>query len=258
MGQLISSAAPNCPCTGRGTGASLETAQSRVRDRWVKAQKLLAEPAARIPDAVFVVVAIESSVVSGPRRHEYTDFLTALFGASTALMLPAVKADVGKHCFGYGCLLADEFYFDPDAGPADRLGLVEPKHLDVDTTLLAVRDKMNAAWTKVEKNKEQRVTINAFTEFCLKAHEEDVDDDLAVKHNYKRFLAKVFDVGVKMSGTTQGTLGQHCFKYAALFAGEFYFAAAHQAAGTTQDAAGGSSVCTRPVADVLRVTAEVP
>jgi hypothetical protein len=37
--------------------------------------------------------------------------LDKIFDASTAMMLPADKSDLGGHCFRYAALMAGEFYF---------------------------------------------------------------------------------------------------------------------------------------------------
>eukprot|EP00931_Biecheleriopsis_adriatica_P047930 TRINITY_DN27667_c0_g1_i1.p1 TRINITY_DN27667_c0_g1~~TRINITY_DN27667_c0_g1_i1.p1 ORF type:complete len:242 (-),score=60.07 TRINITY_DN27667_c0_g1_i1:12-737(-) len=240
MGQTLS----QVECCGARKGVeSPSAAQSTVRARWEAAHKTLPDPSARVPATVFASV---NACGAQSRQAEYGVFLAAVFEASTALMLPAVKADLGKHCFGYGCLLADEFYFDSKAGPADKLKLVT-QELPCDSLLLPLRQELDGDWAAVKKDSDGRVTGSTFREHCLSKYAKQLGDVAAVRQNYEKFLAKVFDVGLKMSGTTKGTLGGHCFRYATLFAGEFYFAAA-------QESATPGCGCNTPVADVLRIT----
>merc|ERR1712066_775357 len=64
---------------------------------------------------------------------------------------------------------------------------------------------------------------------------------------YEAFLEKNFQSALSMMlPQKKSTLGGHCFRYAGLMAGEFYFDAA-------KDAATGCG-CSAPVADVLSIT----
>eukprot|EP00947_MAST-08B_sp_MAST-8B-sp1_P004137 g4137.t1 len=88
---------------GRATKAALNADWKAVQAR---------NGGTRVDRATFVAYLLEK------HRGEYDDaskadfetFLNAAFDASTALMLPAQKTDLGGHCFRYGALMAGEFY----------------------------------------------------------------------------------------------------------------------------------------------------
>jgi len=197
------------------------------------------EANARVPREVFVEYCM-SRAQGLPKLGEYEAYLNTLFDTATALMLPAEKTDLGKHCFGYASLLANEFYFDQ---PADMLSLkAESKPKD---KLEGVRANMDADWAAVDKDAEGRVSIDAFVNHFLNKHAAQVVPES--QQNYETFLIQNFNSALAMMLPDQKTnLGGHCFRYAAVMAGEFYFDAANQA--------NAGCGCSAPVADILGVT----
>eukprot|EP00966_Prymnesium_polylepis_P237335 5489222-Prymnesium_polylepis.2 len=108
------------------------------------------------------------------------------------------------------------------------------------------KSKYTAEWDKVEKNEKNRVDRAAFVKFCLAKNAALLTP--GSKASYEKFLNKCFDAATGlMLPAEKADLGRHCFSYAALFADEFYFAAA-------QNAADAGCGCNTPVADTLGLT----
>jgi len=108
-----------------------------------------------------------------------------------------------------------------------------------------VKDIQNE-WSMVGKNERGRVDRAAFCRAMLHKHGSKLST--GSRGVYEQFLNKCFDSATAlMLPAKKEDLGRHCFSYAALLAGEFYFAAA-------QVAADASCGCNTPVADVLQLT----
>merc|ERR1711924_295998 len=106
-----------------------------------------AEPSARVPLDAFLGYCL-SSVPDACKTIEYESYLNYIFTTALSLMLPNQKTDLGKHCFGYATILANEFYFDGQ--PADGLSLkADSKPQD---RLAVVRQEMDMDWAAVEKD----------------------------------------------------------------------------------------------------------
>jgi len=199
------------------------------------------EPTARVPFEWFVQSCL-SNVPEDCRSQEYEQYLYEVFQTALCLMLPNQKTDLGKHCFGYASILANEFYFGQ---PADMLSLkAETKPMDA---YAAVRQEMDADWAAVEKDVEGRVSIDAFVNYFFMKHGPKLAQES--QDSYLQFLEQNFRSALSMMLPEQKTtLGGHCFRYASLMAGEFYFMAANQAL------AGNDCGCSAPVADILGIT----
>lgn len=202
-------------------------------------QKL--EENARVPREAFVNSCKETiGTLPDSHKEAFEAYANSLFDTGTALMLPAQKTDLGKHCFGYATLLVPEFYGEE---PKDGLGLAtSDKPTDSFATL---RAELDADWEKVEKNSDGRVTKDVFTNYFMEKNKDKLVPESA--ENYRKFLEQDFKSSTSMMlPSVKDTLGGHCFRYGGLMAGEFYFDAA-------KDAATGCG-CSAPVADVLGVT----
>lgn len=171
---------------------------------------------------------------------EYTTYLKAVFAASTAMMLPASKTDLGPHCFAYAIVLAGEFYHPKGL---DKLQLTtdtpaEQEEEDRTSTLLAsvhqgIKSDWNAIIDKIHAKEEtaniNRVSQPVFVEYFEEKEqlgENRAQGDKAAA--YRAFLNKAWEAGVyMMPGEPQKEdLGRHCFSYAALLVSEFYFSQA--------------------------------
>merc|ERR1719464_380396 len=140
-------------------------------------------------------------------------------------MLPRVQVDLGKHCFGYAHLLAGEFYNGPAGGkgePKDLLGLrggTAGRHSAL--FLGRLREELDSDWEKIDKVK-GRVTQAAFVDYFARKYEESCPFDQ--QEAFKKFLAQDFlAASAMMKPRVTKTIGGHCFRYAAMMAGEFYF-----------------------------------
>jgi len=214
--------------------------QQAVARAWQMAHAKMDDPQARVPREGFVDLCMLRAPPETSKKESYIKFLNALFDTGTALMLPSQKTDLGKHCFGYAALLANEFYF---AEPMDYLCLAEePKSPD---NLVAVRTDLNADWAQVTKDAEGRVSLESFkTHYLQKFADRLVPES---QKSYEAFLEQNFQAALSMMlPAEKDSLGGHCFRYAGLMAGEFYFDAA-------KDAVTGCG-CSTPVSDVLGVT----
>jgi len=152
----------------------------------------------------------------GPLELYHQSFLEAVFDASVAMMLPKVKADVGRHCYTYGQFLAEEFYGEDGSYP-DKLKLLNNTNL-------------NGDWQAVPKDQSGRVGPSSFKTFYLEKYMAKLPT-LGIRSSYSAYLDKVFIASRMMmlhlpSKFGLGTLGGHCFRYAGLLAGEFYFGGA--------------------------------
>mmetsp|Transcript_78579 Transcript_78579/g.139430 ORF Transcript_78579/g.139430 Transcript_78579/m.139430 type:complete len:225 (-) Transcript_78579:266-940(-) len=189
--------------------------KAKVAAGWTKVNK----DQGRVSCEDFASVCIQEMPVPVARREAFTTYLGSLFEASTAMMLPSVKSNLGKHCFGYGFLLAGEFYADK---PRDQLKLAassKPKD-----KLKALRAEFDHDWEQVLKDDNGRVTLYGFVNYFLQKHNGKLDG--ATKGVYTMFLQKTFESCLKMMGDNKTTLDGHAFRYGDLMAGEFYFAAA--------------------------------
>jgi len=204
--------------------------------------KVLPDGNARVPRDVFVV---NCKKVAGPvpesHKHAFDQFVNSLFDTGTALMLPAQKSDLGKHCFGYATLMVPEFYGEK---PNDALSLAAPASTRPDDGIADVRIALDEDWANVEKNEDGRVTSEAFVNHFMGKFKDRLVDGSAPQ--YRQFLETNFKSSCNMMlPEEKDSLGGHCFRYGALMAGEFYFDAA-------KDAATGCG-CSAPVADVLGI-----
>ena len=111
--------------------------------------------------------------------------------------------------------------------------------------MASVRADLDADWEKVAKDKNGRVAQTQFREHFTKKHKDLLVPE--TKKHYQAFLDLNFQSALAMMlPEKKATLGGHCFRYAALMAGEFYFDAAKVA-----EAGCG---CSGSVADVLQIT----
>ena len=109
------------------------------------------------------------------------------------------------------------------------------------------KQDVQAAWAGAAKTSGGRVARDAFKQAMLRLHRSKLSDGSAA--SYASFLDRCFDAGTGlMLPAEKQDLGRHCFSYAALIAGEFYFAAAQNAHAKDS---GELCSCTTPVADVL-------
>ena len=112
----------------------------------------------------------------------------------------------------------------------------------------SVKAELNADWASVPKNEKGRCDRKSFVSFLLDKHKDQYDD--GSKAHFEKFLNATFDASTALMLPAQkADLGGHCFRYGALMAGEFYFAAAKNAA-----AGPGGCGCDTPVSDVLGIT----
>ena len=110
----------------------------------------------------------------------------------------------------------------------------------------AIHDEFAADWAAVDKNERGRVGRAAFVKHLLAKHAGRLTAGSTPA--FTEFLGRAFDAGTAlMLPAKKPDLGRHCFSYAALLAGEFYFAAA-------QEAATPGCGCDTPVADILELT----
>jgi len=227
----------NCNCF-QGLTKKQDVKQD-VSSAWEGVHEQLPEATSRVPREAFVSYHMKKVPAKAPKRAEYEKYLNVLFDSATGLMLPAKKVDLGKHCFGYASILADEFYWNQ---PADRLSLkADMKPAD---RLAEVRKDLDVDWNIVPKDAEGRVTKAAFVEYYMKKHRAQMI--LQTKGDFAEFLNRDFESALAMMlPEEKSSLGGHCFRYAGLMAGEFYFDAAKQAAV--------GCGCNTPVADVLKV-----
>lgn len=222
--------------------------QSSVAHRWAMAHAGKSDQSSRVPRDDFLDVCYEIVDIPDGKEDAFDQYANALFDTGTALMLPAQKTDLGKHCFGYMTLLAPEFYGDKFYGdkPKDSLSLAVKKKPDDEFS--DVRADFDADWERVPKDATGRVTEDAFVNYFTAKYEMKQKLVPQTKYIYMMFLKQNFKTCLSMMlPEKKSTLGGHCFRYGALVAGEFYFDAA-------KDAYTGCG-CQSPVADVLGVTA---
>ncbi len=174
----------------------------------------------------------------------YEKYIAALFDTATCLVLPAKQTELGRHCFGYAALLAGEFHFNNNNSPADRLCLLSSAERP-DDRVASARADVDLDWGAVSKDKnEQRVSLSQFCTYFLKKYESRLVPE-TTKH-FETFLKSNFQSALAMMLPHKTkTLDEHCFRYAALIAGEFYFDAAKHA----ETGCGDSGA----VADILNI-----
>ena len=117
---------------------SVATVLEQIRAEWALVPK---NASGRMDREIFVEHLLElhhEELMGAGTKQVYRQFLDRCFDAGVGLMLAPgkeEKADVGRHCFSYSLLLANEFYFKaaaaaegascPCATPvADQLALV--------------------------------------------------------------------------------------------------------------------------------------
>lgn len=158
--------------------------------------------------------------MSNQKAAAYAKFVGSMFETGVAMMLPNKKHDLGKHGFGYASLLCAEFYGD---NPADRLQLAGPGRPK--DAFKGLRAELDKDWARVEKDSDDRVTLDAFTEYFLKkyANRPCMKNDTGIAA-FKTFLAQNFESSCAMMlPEHKSTLGGHGFRYAGLMTGEYYF-----------------------------------
>lgn len=188
--------------------------------RWALAHAGLVD--GRVDQDMFVAAFVQQQ----RDDHHFRAYVEAIFKASTAMMLPSLKKDLGKHCFGYGALLANEFYTSSGSS-ADGLGLVSGSSGCDTTQLQLARASLNADFAAVAKDLDGRVNETAFVNFYMQKNA----GLLAASGSsaaYQRFLHHCFYIGRSMmlklpDKFKKNSLGGHCFRYSGLMAGEFYF-----------------------------------
>jgi len=207
---------------GYGSEAAVVTA-----DGWARAHQLNSFNN-RVDRSTFVTTCMSTAPASFlNQKTDFEQYLNDIFDLGLKMMLPAQKNDLGRHCFSYGYLLSKEFYGD---APADVLGLVSGASPDLD-----------ADWAAVEKDGEGRVTSAAFKTVMKSKHGSKVSD--AEASSFDAYLDQAFKVGQSMMlPEVKSTLGGHCFRYAALAAGEFYFGGKGEDVLGLTSAAGGVRV----------------
>merc|ERR1719162_2965297 len=168
---------------------------------------------ARVGRDLFVETCVSGS--SFPDSPSFRMYLNDVFDLGLAMMLPTVKSDLGRHCFSYGYILSKEFY---GSKPLDSMDLDS----DVD---------LDDLWSVVAKDAAGRVTAPAFkVAMHAKLDPGHSPEEVAALDTY---LDKCFTTSLSMMlPASKTTLGSHCFRYAAMAAGEFYFS------GNAQDAFG--------------------
>lgn len=187
---------------------------------WDQVHASLPNPGTRVPRDVFVQYCIRTSPLSFENVELYCSYLAyvnALFDMATAMMLPAKKTDLGKHCFAYGLLLAFEFYWGT---PADRLCLASSdRPMD---PYSEIRSALDLDWSKVAKDSEGRVKFEAFKSYFVRKYANVLTQGTLLC--YEAFLKQTFCSCLSMMlPKLKDSLGGHCFRYGALMAGEFYF-----------------------------------
>merc|ERR1719162_2315877 len=168
---------------------------------------------ARVGRDLFVETCVSGS--SFLDSSSFRTYLNNVFDLGLAMMLPTVKSDLGRHCFSYGYILSKEFYGD------------EP----LDVMDFKSNDDLDLLWGAVAKDAAGRVTAPAFkASMHVTLDPGHSAEEVAALDTY---LDKVFTTSLSMMlPASKTTLGSHCFRYAAMAAGEFYFS------GNAEDAFG--------------------
>lgn len=189
---------------------------------WNKVHEDLPNHNSRVPRDAFVgVCELSSGFDSGTNRDALETYCHGLFDAGLAMMLPSQKQDLGKHCFGYTLLLAQEFYGDP--GPADLLGFDADADDETNKRLEDVRAGGSSDWKAVKKDNNGRVTYQAFQDYFLNKFGHDLLLSSDAETDFRSFLPTVFAAALDMMLGTKKTLGSHCFRYAGVLVHEYYF-----------------------------------
>jgi len=214
--------------------------QADVDKAWAKAHETLPDPKARV-DYEHFYEAVKHLNRDDEKHDAFDKFAKQVFRTGTAFMASDWQDwnDLGKHCFSYAYLMANEFYDDK---PRDNLGLTLKATERPQDQTEAIRKECDQAWETVQKDGDGRVTWEAFKVFFINKYGENLNSES--KPHYENFLKQLFTTNLAMMlPAKKDTLGGHCFRYGALMAGEFYF-----------DAAKGAGGCGTPVTDVLGLT----
>jgi len=193
---------------------------------------------------LYVAKFLDMGLLSQTGVPNYIIYLKSVFETAFSLLMFAdddipenyddMASTLEEHGFKYAGALAGEYYFGGNSG-ADRLNLSD---------VVVLSDAWHDA-DKVQIKGKNRVTPESFEQVYLSRFEYQVqavtratvDSERVylskVEPAYKQFLAKTFDTSFKMMLAVpdlaskmyngKGTLGEHCFRYAGLMAGEFYF-----------------------------------
>lgn len=141
----------------------------------------------------------------------YEAYLHELFNTALSLMLPSEKYDLGKHCFGYASILANEFYFTDK--PLDGLRLCSRESSGAEDRLAYACQEIDADWAAVEKDWQGRVSLDAFVNYFLAKHGDKME--LQTQCAYQDFLVQNFRSALAMMlPACNSNLGEHCFRYA--------------------------------------------
>merc|ERR1712061_620819 len=100
------------------------------------------------------------------------------------MMLPAVKADLGLHCFGYAYVVSREFNHGGKGRPRDQLRLLSTSTPVDEYTSLRVN--INRDWDQVEKGEDGSVSLEAFTQYFLRKNTRYLVDESRTP--YEKFL----------------------------------------------------------------------
>eukprot|EP00928_Gymnodinium_smaydae_P080614 TRINITY_DN64280_c0_g1_i1.p1 TRINITY_DN64280_c0_g1~~TRINITY_DN64280_c0_g1_i1.p1 ORF type:complete len:886 (+),score=137.04 TRINITY_DN64280_c0_g1_i1:57-2714(+) len=229
----------------QGSFVSLSHLPKLTATRWKSVHAFLPTMTARVDLDTFARYVQTSSA------DDYSgidgNFVVALFQVGVGLMLPKVKADVGKHCFAYITLLLDEYSRDERGKARDQLGLLHPSSMGFFDPLQGLRAELQHDWRLVSSGGPQ-INFDGFRMVLVSRHaaklgqEETSPATLA----FDEFLRRLFFV-CQLLG--HGSCDRHSFFYCGLIAYEFYFA---DAVDNDPDAGCGSST---PVADNLGLTA---
>merc|ERR1712166_1415045 len=197
----------------KGPFGDLQTQDAALKSMW--ADPALDKTAGgRVNEASFKTFMKAKYGASTTLTAAYDEFLGTVFTAATSMMLPAVKTDLGEHCFTYAAAFAGEFYFFADLNDSapDRLKLKGEG---------AVTD-LDASWTNIPKDN-SRVTKAHFVAFFADKYSARTTTAKTAAA-FQTFAGKVFTAATSMMLPTSKTdLADHCFKYAAGLIGEFYF-----------------------------------
>lgn len=190
------------------------------------------------------------------QQEEFRLFLAKVFEASVAMMPPVeagpprvYKDTLGGHCFKYASILAHEYYFL--RVPTDHLDLVKPVG-DRDfhaSPLKLLQFEMDSEWSDAEPDKipsgelKGRITRDNFIHFYgqfysnrvqgpegggTTAAGEELPEQAPTSEVFEEFLGRTWDAAHEMMNPwgammRKESLGAHCFKYAGVLVGEYYF-----------------------------------
>merc|ERR1712110_808598 len=156
------------------------------------------------------------------------------------------KDDLGKHCFGYSTLVANEYCCGMK--PMDGLGLLIEPAIGFFDPLARLRVELNDDWATASKESHGSAGLDSFTKVLLKRHEPKFGGIVEAEQAFTEFLQRLFEAGKRMSGPDTKHLDRHAFLYVSMMAYEFYFSDARD-----KELAQGCGSST-PVADNLGIT----